>query len=326
MFVIIFRTLHPDELDAWFDHCARAFDVWSSRQYFVNHWHNDPWRDLATVFVAVDGSDGQERIVSTVRVFARTMVLRGEDVPAGCLGEVSTHPDYRRRGLSTHLLRESLAWMRDHGIAISALGTGISPFYARLGWQSVPLTSSAVDTVAATDPRYDFRPLDLTDAHDIATAAQLHADLSRRFNGPFRRDHPGYWSHWMQAEAAPLWLVSQGGEALAYIALREMEGRRLTVVDYGAVALTRDLFAAALRHAVGQLNLPAATVWFPAALAPEMPASQVDVDGGWHYRVINPDLLPGRGDIPLADLLCAQRPDLQTAAPSHHLVWGADDY
>ena len=69
-----FRSLQSEEIDAWFDHVASVFTV--GRQYFMNHWYNDPWQDLEGIRVAVD--DG--KIVSTVRVFVRQMYLHGEPV------------------------------------------------------------------------------------------------------------------------------------------------------------------------------------------------------------------------------------------------------
>ena len=39
-----FRALYPEELEAWFDHVTHVFS--GNRQYFVNHWENDPWKDI----------------------------------------------------------------------------------------------------------------------------------------------------------------------------------------------------------------------------------------------------------------------------------------
>ena len=58
------------------------------RQYFSNHWHNDPWRDPEGIRIAMDNG----AIVSTVRVFIRKMFLHGEPITVGGLGEVSTRP------------------------------------------------------------------------------------------------------------------------------------------------------------------------------------------------------------------------------------------
>ena len=69
-----FRALRPEELEAWLDHVTSVFT--GGRQYFSNHWHNDPWRDAEGIRIAVDNGT----IVSTVRVFIRKIFLaRGAD-------------------------------------------------------------------------------------------------------------------------------------------------------------------------------------------------------------------------------------------------------
>ncbi len=50
------RSLREEELERWFDHCAEVFKG-ESREYFVRHWNNDPWRNLNSIFVAVEDGD-----------------------------------------------------------------------------------------------------------------------------------------------------------------------------------------------------------------------------------------------------------------------------
>ena len=47
-----FRALYPEELETWLDHVTTVFT--GGRQYFSNHWHNDPWRDAEGIRIAVD--------------------------------------------------------------------------------------------------------------------------------------------------------------------------------------------------------------------------------------------------------------------------------
>ncbi|MCS7220304.1 MAG: GNAT family N-acetyltransferase [Anaerolineae bacterium] len=316
------RSLRPDELESWFDHCALAFEGQENRQYFVNHWQNDPWRSLETIFVALDGGC----IVSTVRIFLRKIYLRGEMVLAGCLGEVCTHPAYRGRGLATRLIEHSVTWMHDHDIVISALSTGeIGSFYTRLGWQSVPVFWGAAHIQAGSDHRFDFRLLDLDSEEDLVIASRLHAAFGRRCNGVFVRDHPDYWRRWVREEAGTLWLATQGGEPLAYMAVREHWGR-MAVMEYGCLPDSRGLAEALLRHAIAQLGLPSAAVWMPIAVAPELSFCSQRAENSIHYRAIRVDRLPGRGAIPLPELLSSQRPDLEMGLPSHHVMWETDEY
>ena len=126
-----FRALYPDELEKWLDHVTHVFT--GGRQYFSNHWHNDPWRDPEGIRIAVD--DGT--IVSTVRVFIRKMFLHGEPVTVGGIGEVSTRPEYRRRGLATQLLKDSIQFMVSRDIVMSSLH-GSQQIYSVEGWEKVP--------------------------------------------------------------------------------------------------------------------------------------------------------------------------------------------
>lgn len=316
------RTLRPDELESWFDHCALAFGEQENRQYFVNHWQNDPWRSLETISVALDGG----RIVSTVRVFLRQIYLRGEKVPAGCLGEVCTHPAYRGRGLATRLIQRSIAWMREHDIPISALSTGgSSSLYTRLGWQSVPVLWGAARIRAGSDPSLDFRPLDLGNEEDLAIASRLHAAFAQRYNGIFARDHPDYWRRWVRAEAGILWLAMHRGEPLAYVAVRE-HWSRTVVMEYGGLPEGQWAAEALLRHAIAQLGRASATIWMPIAVAPYLLFDHQRVESGVHYQAICADRLPGRGAIPLPELFSAPRPDLDTGLSSHHVTWETDEY
>ena len=110
-----FRPLYPDELEAWLDHVTSVFT--GGRRYFSNHWHNDPWRDPEGIRVAVD----KGTIISTVRVFIRKMFLHGEPITVGGIGEVSTRPEYRRRGIATQLLKDSIQFMESRDIVFSSL-------------------------------------------------------------------------------------------------------------------------------------------------------------------------------------------------------------
>lgn len=97
--MIEFRTLKNDELEKWFDHCMYVFNegIYSReyRQYFVNHYNNDPWRDLDTILVCMDDN----KIASTVRIFNRKIYLNSKEVSMGGIGEVSTKSEYRSQGV-----------------------------------------------------------------------------------------------------------------------------------------------------------------------------------------------------------------------------------
>jgi GNAT superfamily N-acetyltransferase len=125
---IVLRTLSsPAELDAWFDLCATAFAAKGTpRSHFEAHWRDDPFADLAGVFVA-DASSGAAAesaecaLVSSVRVFARHIHLGARVVSMGGIGEVGTRPSHAGRGLATRLLGLALDHMSERRVDVAAL-------------------------------------------------------------------------------------------------------------------------------------------------------------------------------------------------------------
>jgi predicted N-acetyltransferase YhbS len=77
------------------------------------------------------------RVVGYVRIFARTMLLRGVTEKAGGIGSVATHPEARHGGIATVLLQDAIAQMRREEMHASFLFTGIPGFYERLGYRIV---------------------------------------------------------------------------------------------------------------------------------------------------------------------------------------------
>ena len=88
-----------------------------------------------TRVVVVDGG-----IVATLRVWDRTVRVGETAVRMGGIGGVGTHPDHRRRGHASAMLRDAIDWMRGRGYLTSVLFTEVATeFYRRHGWASVPM-------------------------------------------------------------------------------------------------------------------------------------------------------------------------------------------
>ena len=64
-----------------------------------------------------------DRLVCSVFVTLAPMVLGGDAVLCGLIDTVMTHPDHRRRGLATRLLRRAMAAMETAGADVSLLYT-----------------------------------------------------------------------------------------------------------------------------------------------------------------------------------------------------------
>lgn len=318
-----FRALQSEEMDAWFDHVATVFTV--GRQYFMNHWYNDPRQDLEGIRVAVD----KGKIVSTVRVFIRQMYLHGEPVSAGGIGEVSTLPEYRRRGLATRLLQDAIRFMEARGIVMSALG-GSQRIYSVEGWEKIPRYFARVLMSAKSDDAFHIRPVDFGSATELEQLACLHDAYSRRFNGAFVRDHPRYWRDWVRTESPKTWVAEQDGIIKSYIS-NSNNDNRLQVREFVASTdlFTQDrgerVFNALIGHAIEEVGADACEVMYPAPIADGFSAQTIEQYGSTMYRAILPSQLPGQFNT-VADLLHRQSADWDAGIASHHLFWNTDGY
>ena len=68
------------------------------------------------------------KIVSYVRVSNRSMYIGEAVVKLGGIGMVVTSEEYRRRGYSSALLRDAIAYMEAQNYDLSLLFTTIQPF------------------------------------------------------------------------------------------------------------------------------------------------------------------------------------------------------
>ncbi len=320
-----FRALRAAELEAWFDHAETVFSV--PRQHFVNHWSNDPWKDLEGIRVAVDGG----RIASTVRLFLRRMYLGGVPVAVGGIGEVSTLPEYRRRGLATRLLQDAVGFMRERGIALSSLA-GDQRIYGAEGWERIPLYYARTQMAAEADGAFHIRPADLGVVAELETLAALYDAYARRFNGTIVRDHPGYWEDWFTTESPRVWVAEAEGAIKAYVSLSETgDAEGLEVKEFVAgndifeLDGGRRAFAALIGQGIAATGRDAHTIVFPAPVARGFEACEVEELGNLMYRVIDGSRLPRKFDC-LGDLLHRQPEAWDQGLLSHHVFWTTDGF
>eukprot|EP00741_Cyanophora_paradoxa_P003914 tig00000737_g3808.t1 len=220
------RGLKEDEIERWLDFVAGVFkDVGRRppRQYFANHLYLDPWKDLNGIRVAlVDGA-----IVSTVRVFRRKCYLRGKVVDVGGIGEVSTDPSMRSKGLARAVLHDAIKYLAHKHVGLVSLHTGAAaPFYAREGFRAVPRQFVMTRLAAAAPPpahplELVARKMDFADRALLDGVRSIHASYSRRFNGPFVRDSDGYWQQWVPVESPHAYVaVDAANHPVAFLSVR----------------------------------------------------------------------------------------------------------
>jgi len=114
------RAVRRDELPAVYDLLEQAFPE-ATRSLFVEQTERDSTFRLRHGRVAI--IDGE--IAGYVRIFARTMLVRGVPAAAGGIGSVATRSDARDGGIATALMLDAIEQMRREGMVVSFLFTGI---------------------------------------------------------------------------------------------------------------------------------------------------------------------------------------------------------
>ena len=318
-----FRALSPDELEAWLDHVTHVFT--GGRQYFSNHWHNDPWRDPEGIRIAVDN----DTIVSTVRVFIRKMFLHGEPVTVGGIGEVSTRPEYRRRGLATQLLKDSIQFMESRDIVMSSLH-GSQRIYSVEGWERVPRYYAKQPFTAKKQVAWEVRPVNFNDAAEVKRIAAIYDGYARKFNGPFVRDDMAYWTEWVRTESPSAWVAERDGSIEGYVSVVRREDQ-LNVEEFAASEAAfahergKQLFEDMLSNIVAQMDAASLEVVYPAPIADGFNAPEINEHGSTMYRINQPDALPNPSDS-IPNLLHNQPGSLAQGIRSHHVFWYTDGY
>jgi len=136
---------------------------------------------------------------------------KGIPVPAGAIGEVSTKPEWRQKGLATKLLNMAVEWMRSHRVPVSILLTGEqATFYSKIGW------INTLTKYALLDLEMSYGEVNETDTHDVFSCTKVDlnvnhhvravlADMHKRYcenqkvTGAIAR-HLSYWEKWIPTE------------------------------------------------------------------------------------------------------------------------------
>ncbi|MYA70738.1 GNAT family N-acetyltransferase [Candidatus Poribacteria bacterium] len=318
-----FRALYPDELEKWLDHVTHVFS--GGRRYFSNHWHNDPWRDPEGIRIAVDNGT----IVSTVRVFIRKMFLHGAPVTVGGIGEVSTRPEYQRRGLATQLLKDSIRFMESRDIVMSSLH-GSQRIYSVEGWEKVPRYYARQPLTAKKHGGWEVRPANFDDHAEVEKIAALYDGYARKFNGTFVRDDMAYWTAWVRTESPNAWVAERDEDIEGYVSVIRDE-TELNVEEFfvSDPVFYEDrgqrLFGDLLSNVIAQIDAESLEVIYPAPIADGFNAPTIEEHGSTMYRINQPEVLSNSYDS-ISDLLHNQPQSLSQGIRSHHIFWYTDGY
>jgi len=258
------RAARPADMPAAYELLSLCFPDARPDLFRRQTEHDSTFRRRHGRIVDVDGA-----VVGYLRIFDRRMWLRGARLRAAGIGSVATHPDYRRRGLATALLRDTLALLRREGYHLSFLGTEVAaPFYERLGWRIVRQPSHGAPAAEAARlyggqaalperPGLTIRPFAPS---DLTAVARIHARATRGRTGAVARSLR-YWADhlsWIDDDPGGFLVGVSGRRGLAAFVRSRSErwASTLMLLDAdcrdGAEACLAPLLGALGRYAVGQ--------------------------------------------------------------------------
>ena len=256
------RKAALDLLDLW-----ELEDGWRGRDFFRRYFEDDPTFEDRNVWVAVDRGG---RLRSCVQIFPRQIRLHGRVVPCGGIGSVFTHPQCRRSGLATRVLRCAADDMRRRGFEISLLFAVRIAWYTELGWRSyeqeqVVLRWPAGESQGRSSG-LEIRPFE--PSLDLTSVRSIHDEYASSFDGGVIRDAE-LWQSSLALAGNPdedFWVGVRSDAVVSY-ARRTVLGGRALLIEWGcrdgreadlASLVEGWLSAAAPESSEAELVLPAA--------------------------------------------------------------------
>ena len=185
------RPIRESELDELLDLLCAVHNP-RGRERYRGYIEGDPTWSPSHTPVVVVGS----RIVSTLRIWDRRVHVGATPVRMGGIGGVTTHPDYRERGIATRLMERAAEYMRDDAYDLGLLFTGIpARFYRRLGWCCVPLMGFHAELRRPPQPgRSALETLPFDESRDLKETVALYQRHNAGRSGSMLRPRP-YWDY-----------------------------------------------------------------------------------------------------------------------------------
>ncbi len=207
------RAAKADERDEIVDLISAVFVEKCRPRYASQHYEDSSYELDQSRVCAVDG-----KIVSYVRVSDRSMYIGKGVVKLGGIGMVVTSEEYRRRGYSSALLRDAIAYMEAHNYDLSLLFTTIQPFYMPLGWASFPQTNFELelhDKKSFAPSGWNSRPFDLE--RDLTQVSQIYDEHNKGRTGTVLRPEE-LWrdGYSQQVGMLPSLVIEKDGQIGAY--------------------------------------------------------------------------------------------------------------
>lgn len=188
-----FRALRENEREEAIELWRTVWPGDNSRSYFSRYLYGDvEWLPYYTQ-VAVD----EGRIVSAVQICKRTVACGEFRLTMGGIANVATLPEFRGKGYNSECMRRAIRVMEADAMDFSLLFTGITDYYARLGYSTLTrmgLSGSIRPDFAPRETAYAVRqalPDDLPEVRAIYDEYNVNRPLAVQ-------RCESYWRDWLQ--------------------------------------------------------------------------------------------------------------------------------
>src|SRR5207302_4096845 len=160
------------------------------------------------------------RIVSHLRLYDRWQRVGPVPVRVGCVGDVCTLPDHRKRGYCRATLEDALRYWDETGYDLSMIVSGVG-VYAACGWAPFPEQQFGLPAVdhheAAGRREYETRRF--VRGEDLTAVAAVYDAYNRERSLTTVRPS-SYWERhfaWIAGEIEEAFLVAErAGTVVAY--------------------------------------------------------------------------------------------------------------
>lgn len=148
---------------------------------FENWYQKGFWSERYIPFSFVEG----EKVIANVSVNILELIIHGEKKKAIQIGTVMTHPDYRKRGLSTSLMNKVLEeYENRYDFMYLFANNTVLDFYPKFGFKAVEEHLFSMDFTPSQFEHTGIRKLNVSQADDwclINKFASERLPVSQRF-------------------------------------------------------------------------------------------------------------------------------------------------
>lgn len=223
----------------------------------------------------IRGAFQDDQFVGGYMIYKHILCMGAARIATGCIGAVVTHPDHRKKGVATALMRDAIDFARRDGHALLLLD-GIPNFYFRYGYTDMfDVTMMEIDRsaiLAQPSSRYSVRTATIDDAPALLALYQRHfSDVT----GSLERSLDDQTYRLRHAQILPIVALSPQGAIEGYLIHGRNEelaqGREITAENWEALL-------ALLHYHAHLLDGDAASASLHYFLPPDSPITQWMID------------------------------------------------